>query len=102
MKSKRFNLRLEDWQDGVIRIKAKSANMSITDYMIRSALDKRIVNFDGLEGVTGQLKRMGNNINQLVLMARKGRIQTVSLENFTKELSSLHEEIRDCLGNYKE
>ena len=39
MKTKRFNFRVSDTMDALIREKAKSAGMSITDYIILCAIN---------------------------------------------------------------
>ena len=59
MKSRRFNFRLAEWQDGLIRAKAQEANMSITDYVLHCALGKKIINYDGIEALETQLKKIG-------------------------------------------
>ena len=44
-KVKRLNFRISEEVDGIIRKKAKEANMSITDYVITAALERESENF---------------------------------------------------------
>ena len=67
MKSKRFNFRVTDTMDALIRKKAADAGMSITDYIILCAIDKKVINYDGLRELTTQVKKLGNNVNQLLM-----------------------------------
>lgn len=56
MKTKRFNFRVTDAMDALIRKKAADAGMSITDYIILCAIDKKVINYDGLRELTTQVK----------------------------------------------
>ena len=91
MKSRRLNFRLAEWQDELIRAKAQEANMNITDYVLHCALGKKIINYDGIEALETQLKKIGNNLNQMVVIARQGRAEILNLESVQQELAALHE-----------
>jgi len=65
--------------------------MSITDYVLHCALDKKIINYDGIEALELQLKKIGNNLNQMVVIARQGRAEILNLESVQQELAALHE-----------
>lgn len=67
MKIKRLNFRISDEEDAIIREKAKAAKMSITDYVITACNAKEIINFEGLSKAVTQVKRLGNNLNQLLI-----------------------------------
>lgn len=91
MKTKRLNFRISDETDAVIREKAKAAKMSITDYVISAATQKEIINFEGLSEVVTQIKRLGNNVNQLLILARQDRIRIVNLTQTQDELKRIYE-----------
>ena len=91
MKTKRLNFRISDEADAVIRAKAKAAKMNITDYVISAATQKEIINFEGLSDVVSQIKRLGNNVNQLLILARQDRIRTVNLSETQDELKRIYE-----------
>ena len=51
-----------------IEQKAEKAGLSRTEYMIRSALEKKVISFENLEDINKlriELKKIGNNINQI-------------------------------------
>ena len=91
MKTKRLNFRISDEEDAIIREKAKAAQMNITDYVITAATHKKIINFNGLSEVITQLKRLGNNLNQLLILSRQGRISTVNLSETQDEMKRIYE-----------
>jgi len=98
IKTKRFNFRVSDTIDSLIRKKANDANMSITDYIVRCAIGKEIVNYDGLKELTTQVKKLGNNVNQLLILSRQGKINTVNLTSTQEELKCIHELLSETLG----
>ena len=71
--------------------------MSITDYVITAATHKEIVDFNGLSEVITQLKRLGNNLNQLLILSRQGRIHTVNLSETQDELKRIYELLASVL-----
>lgn len=98
MKSKRFNFRVTETMDALIRKKAADAGMSITDYIILCAIDKKVINYDGLRELTTQVKKLGNNVNQLLILSRQGRINTVNLIATQEELKRIYELLSAELG----
>ena len=54
----------EDERDK-IRGRAEQHGLPLSDYVLRSALGKKIVVINGLDEVVRQMKAIGNNINQL-------------------------------------
>ena len=97
MNSKRFNFRVTDPMDALIRKKAADAGMSITDYIILCAIDKKVINYDGLRELTTQVKKLGNNVNQLLILSRQGKIHTVNLTTTQEELKKIHELLAEQL-----
>ena len=100
MKTKRFNFRVSDTMDALIREKAKSAGMSLTDYIILCAIDKKVINYDGLKELTTQVKKLGNNVNQLLILSRQGKIKTVNLTATQLELKKIYDLLADKLRRH--
>lgn len=97
MKTKRLNFRISEDADKAIRKKAKAAQMSITDYVISAATQKEIINFQGLSELITQIKRLGNNVNQLLILSRQGRIHTVNLSEAQEKLKQIYESLSTIL-----
>ena len=64
-KDKKINIRLTEKEKSIIEIKAKKFNMTITKFIVSSCLKDKIVIVKGLDRVDSELRRIGNNINQL-------------------------------------
>ena len=78
-KEKRITLRVTPEQYEAIQSKAEMAQMSTGAYVRAAALRHRVVVIDGLKEFTHELKGIGRNVNQLVVLTNMGRIQEVRL-----------------------
>lgn len=65
--------------------KARRYNLSISDYILRSALGKKIIVVEGLSDVLKAQKAIGNNLNQIALLANMGRLKAVDLKALTEQ-----------------
>ena len=54
--------------------------MTQSDYVTACCLGKRIVILDGLKEVLRQQKAIGNNLNQLAVLANMGKVQFANLD----------------------
>ena len=52
-------------------------------------MDKEIIVINGLEEAITQLRKIGNNINQLTKLSNQGSITNVNLENVKEELKNI-------------
>ena len=91
-KGKKFAFRVSESDLDKIRIRAKKARMTVTDYLVTSALWKEIVIIDGVDNLLRELKAIGRNLNQLTTLANMGRISSVSLEQCIERFSDIYEE----------
>ena len=72
-KNKQFSIRISSQDLETIRQKAAQAHMSQSDYVTACCLGKRIVILNGLKEVLRQQKAIGNNLNQLAVLANMQR-----------------------------
>lgn len=56
--------------------------MSESEFIRFAAMDKQVTVIEGVGDLLTELRRQGNNLNQLTVMARQGRIELVNLEPF--------------------
>ena len=101
LKDKKFAFRISERDLNQIRLKSKRAKMTITDYLVTSALNKDIVVIDGVETLIGQLKAVGKNLNQLTTLAHMGRIQAVRLDEVRESFGDIAAALRDLTGEVK-
>lgn len=72
-----------------IKSKVSKSKISQNEYLLKAILDKEIVVVDGLRELTMELKRIGNNLNQLTRSVHEGKA------NCKMELSEINEEMKD-------
>ena len=82
--------RLTPAEKAAIERRAKQANMTVTDYIVKCALGKNVRQADELAPVLSELKAQGRNLNQLTKLANMGRITLVDAENFTEAYTNLY------------
>ena len=80
-KDKQFSIRISEQDLETICRKAAQAHMSQSDYVTTCCLGKRIVILDGLKEVLRQQKAIGNNLNQLAVLANMGNVQFANLDS---------------------
>ena len=85
-KDKSITIRVNENEKKKLIEKSKIAKLSLSKYLIKQGLDKEIVIVDGLNEVVAELRRIGNNINQLTYLANSGRIYTVDLGKVKQEI----------------
>lgn len=86
---KTFRLTPEELK--VIEIKARKANLNISEFVRRAALDKEIVVIEELKEFTKELRGVGKNINQLAILAHQGKISVVE----EKDLINVKEKVNE-------
>lgn len=52
---------------------------------------------DGAKELLSQLRAIGNNLNQLTILANLGRIQILNLQETTEQLTKIHSALRELL-----
>ncbi len=88
-RSKRVNARLTETEYKKIESRAKKANMSISQYLILSATNDTVFIFIGLKDIIHHLSKIGNNINQLTILAHQGKLKVIDLSGFKKEIHEI-------------
>ncbi len=94
-KNKQFSIRISEQDLETIRRKAAQAHMSQSDYVTACCLGKRIVILDGLREVLRQQKAIGNNLNQLTVLANMGKVQFANLDSAAHEFAKINTALRE-------
>ena len=92
---KQFSIRISEQDLDTIRRKAAQAHMSQSDYVTACCLGKRIVIMDGLKDVLRQQKAIGNNLNQLTVLANMGKVQFANLDAAAREFTKINVTLRE-------
>ena len=78
----------EEEKDRIMK-KVDASDLSISEYLRRCALDKKIVAVNGLDDVARELRAIGNNLNQITRAVNSGYIQAVNLQETEEVLGQL-------------
>jgi hypothetical protein len=97
LKNKFIGFRLSESDYNKIQKKAQKAKLNISQYVSLSALDKDILMFDEMKEMNRQLSKIGNNLNQLTMLAHQGKIKEVNLTKVSEDTSGLLEELCEYL-----
>lgn len=90
-----FSIRIASSDLDTIRKKAKQARMSQSDYVTRCCLGRQVVVIEDLKETAKQLRAIGNNLNQLTVLANMGRINVTNLDGAAQELANVSAALRE-------
>lgn len=88
-KNQKINIRLTESEKMKIEEKSKMYNMTISNFIISSCLKDKIIIVNGLDKVDSELRRIGNNINQLTRLANEKIITVVDLKELRMEVNNI-------------
>ena len=94
-RNKTITIRCTDDEYNRIHSKAERHRLSLSDFVLRSALDKKIVVADGLDEVAKQQKAIGRNLNQIAMLAHEGRLHSVRLDELVEQHRALTQAVCD-------
>ena len=94
-KDRQFSIRISEQDLETIRRKAAQAHMTQSDYVTSCCLGKKIIIHDGLKEVLRQQKAIGNNLNQLTVLANMGKVQFANLDSAVHEFSKINTALRE-------
>lgn len=92
-KETRISVRLTPEQYQTILGKAETTQMSMGTYVRAAALRHRVA-VDGLREFTQELKGIGRNLNQLVVLANMRRIKEVYLGETMEALGQIYHQLQ--------
>lgn len=93
----KHNYRVSEYEDKVIRNKAKKAKTSVSAYVRKAALQKDIVVIDGLREMLPQLHAIGNNLNQQTVIMRQNSGNAPLVEQMKNSFCTVMESIKSKL-----
>ena len=82
-------VRFSDHELSVIDANAKRANMSRTEFLVSAGMNKPVVILDDLKPMLAELRRIGNNVNQLTRKTNSGEVYCVNLSEFSEQLGTV-------------
>ena len=100
-KSQRLNIHITPTDKELIREKATAIGMDMSNYMVAAAIVKDITvvgDKDSFNELVKQVRAIGNNVNQLRMLAQFGKISVVDLGKFTSELIEVSDALKRIIN----
>lgn len=94
-RNRTITIRCTDDEYERIHHKAEQHKLSLSDFVLRSALDKKIIVADGLDEVAKQQKAIGRNLNQIAMLAHEGRLHSVRLDELVEQYKVVTQAVCD-------
>ena len=90
-----LTIRVTEKEKQYIKKRAEKAGLTVTDYIVRLSLEKPIFIPVNMQPFLLELKRIGNNINQLTKKVNAMVFSSYNFEEFIKAIDKLTERIGD-------
>lgn len=75
--------------------KSQKAEMTLSEYLIEQGLERDIVIIEDVKNLVYELRKIGNNINQLTYLTNSGAIRTVYLDGFKEDMKKIWTNLND-------
>lgn len=75
--------------------KGQRAEMSLSEYLIEHRLERDIIIIEDVKSFVYELRKIGNNINQLTHLANSGVIRTVYLDGVKEDMKKIWTGLND-------
>lgn len=92
-RDKTLTIRLTDSEKKKIIAKSHKAKMSATDFIISCTDNAVIKTPEDLRPVVSQLKRIGNNINQIAVKVNSGVVYSVNFDEVIEMQNKIYEKV---------
>ncbi len=77
----------------MIRSRAAKAKMSLTDFLVAVSLQTPIHIAEDVKPLLVELKRIGNNLNQITARVNSGAVYAHGLQDVADELHGIYEQV---------
>lgn len=75
--------------------KSQEAEMSLSEYLIEQGLERDIIIIEDVKNFVHELRKIGNNINQLTHLANSGMTKVVYLDGFKEDMKKIWINLND-------
>ena len=96
-RDKTLTVRLTESEKALIEKKAKRANMNLTEYIIAVSNKSEINVAEDTKPLLVELKRIGNNINQIAMKINSGAISSYNFTEVINMQRKIYEQMLELL-----
>jgi uncharacterized membrane-anchored protein len=102
-RDKQLNIRLNEEEVKVMQKNIKKSKLSQSEYIRKSILQKNIIVIDEIKELMVELKRVGNNLNQITRMMNSGEIKdSKELTEVKNNLENIWNKVIEALKKVNE
>jgi uncharacterized membrane-anchored protein len=102
-RNKQLNIRLNEEEVKVMQKNIKKSKLSQSEYIRKSILQKNIIVIDEIKELMVELKRVGNNLNQITRMMNSGEIKdSKELTEVKNNLENIWNKVIEALKKVNE
>lgn len=88
-KNNMITIRVTKQEKGKLIKNSQKAEMTLSEYLIEQGLERDIIIIEDVRNFVHELRKIGNNINQLTHLANSGMIKVVYLDGFKEDLKKI-------------
>lgn len=100
IRNKQIVIRMSEEEYQKIKKKVNQSELTQQEYLIRACNNKKIIVIDGIRELTVELKRIGNNLNQIARACNEGRTNCKSeLSQIERGLADVWQLLRQLVRN---
>jgi hypothetical protein len=97
-----IKIRVTDQELIQLKEKVKQSGLSQQEYIKRCALGRKIQNTDGIKSIVPELKRIGNNLNQIAKHMNEGKYPSMpEVKRNQEELIKTWQQLRQYLQKHR-
>ena len=89
IKDKVINIRISNEDKKKIEELAKKCKLNMSEYIVKSSLNANIIVEADKSEYISELRRIGNNINQITRNVNQGLVREINLKEVKQELNKL-------------
>lgn len=103
MKDRRKTIRMSKEEEKRVLLSLEDTGLNFSDYVRKAINDHPVIVISGIRDLHMQVAKIGNNLNQLTMLAHEGRITSVNLSECLEMLQLTYDklnEISEVINNH--
>lgn len=103
MKDRRKTIRMSKEEEKRVLLSLEDTGLNFSDYVRKAINDHPVILISGIRDLHMQVAKIGNNLNQLTMLAHEGRITSVNLAECLEMLQLTYDklnEISEVINNH--
>ena len=95
MKDRRKTIRMSKEEEKRVLLSLEDTGLNFSDYVRKAINDHPVIVISGIRDLHMQVAKIGNNLNQLTMLAHEGRITSVNLAECLEMLQLTYDKLNE-------